>query len=63
MECGATEKGRRLLAEAGNVTRSLRPLLHYVPWILLDDKYSQSAENNLLETLCNKWKPKPPECY
>uniref|UniRef100_A0A1I7ZQH7 Gamma interferon inducible lysosomal thiol reductase n=1 Tax=Steinernema glaseri TaxID=37863 RepID=A0A1I7ZQH7_9BILA len=60
--CAEGERGRRLLALAGQQTASLHPSLTFVPWITIDGKRVNDALYDLRENLCKRLDPMPEEC-
>lgn len=65
--CSDNVLGSKLLQANGVRTESLQPKLVFVPWILVDNKYTdsqlQASLDNLLSVVCKAYQgPKPSEC-
>ncbi|KAK8387012.1 hypothetical protein O3P69_017989 [Scylla paramamosain] len=65
--CYASSEGRRLLHEVGVKQRTAAPDLHYVPWIMINDAYTDNqqteAEKDLKKVVCDAYKgEKPAAC-
>ncbi len=63
IDCANGKKGRKLHADAGELTKALNPAMYFVPWIIIDGKREERAFGNLKEVVCSKYKgPKPEAC-
>ncbi|VDL71002.1 unnamed protein product [Nippostrongylus brasiliensis] len=60
--CATGPSGRRLLAEAGEKTKMLKPPLDSVPWVVIDGDPSSDAAGDLTNVLCRKLTPSPEAC-
>ncbi|KAK0394715.1 hypothetical protein QR680_000894 [Steinernema hermaphroditum] len=60
--CAEGERGRRLLALAGQRTAALQPPLTFVPWITIDGTRVNDAFYDLRENVCKRLEPMPEEC-
>lgn len=65
--CADGDLGSKLLHANGVRTESLQPRLVFVPWILIDNNFTelqlQASLDNLLNVVCNAYKgTKPSEC-
>ncbi|XP_068248939.1 gamma-interferon-inducible lysosomal thiol reductase-like [Palaemon carinicauda] len=65
--CWNSVDGQMLLHEVGEIERTLDPPLTYVPWILINDVYTEeqriAAEADLRGVICNAYQgEKPPQC-
>ena len=58
-ECYRGDLGTKLLLDAGKYTKTLNPQLHYVPWIIINNKHTdrmqQEAEQDLVKYLCQNY--------
>ncbi|TMS34521.1 hypothetical protein L596_002096 [Steinernema carpocapsae] len=61
-KCAEGERGRRLLALAGQQTAALTPPLTFVPWVTIDGSRVTDAYYDLRENLCKRLEPMPEEC-
>ncbi|VDK58544.1 unnamed protein product [Anisakis simplex] len=61
LDCASGKEGRRLLSEAGELTKQID--LTFVPWIELNGKRSVDAMYALHENLCNLMPNKPKQCF
>jgi len=64
--CANGKMGSDLLQKHGVRTENLNPQLVFVPWILINDRFSEAQLEQSLENLtgviCNQFKNKPNEC-
>ncbi|XP_064095764.1 gamma-interferon-inducible lysosomal thiol reductase-like [Macrobrachium nipponense] len=65
--CWNSIEGQELLHSVGEVQRTLNPPLTYVPWILINDVYTDeqlaAAQEDLRTVICNAYTgEKPPQC-
>ncbi|XP_066988241.1 gamma-interferon-inducible lysosomal thiol reductase-like [Macrobrachium rosenbergii] len=66
--CWNSLEGQLLLHETGEKQRQLQPLLSYVPWIIVNDVFSQetldAAQKDLRKVICEAYEGlKPDACY
>ena len=58
--CANSSLGNQLLHGSGILTESLKPKLTYVPWIIIDNKYTDvnqdKAETDLIQFICKNSK-------
>ncbi|CAI5446429.1 unnamed protein product [Caenorhabditis angaria] len=61
-ECASGQRGRRLLALAGQRTAALRPSIEFIPWIMINGERNSDALYDLTQNVCQAMEPKSPAC-
>ena len=54
LDCATGSEGTNILAEMGNDTMVLTPPNEHVPWVTVDGKHEDKAEENLSQFLCKE---------
>uniref|UniRef100_A0A1B6LS94 Saposin A-type domain-containing protein n=1 Tax=Graphocephala atropunctata TaxID=36148 RepID=A0A1B6LS94_9HEMI len=52
MECATSYQGRNLLSQYGVQTTDFIPRVTYTPYVAINRKHNEAAENNLLRVIC-----------
>ncbi|GAB6022281.1 Lysosomal thiol [Chamberlinius hualienensis] len=65
--CATSEEGTQLLHDNGVTTNSANPPVTWVPWIVINDVYSEANEvlatTNFIKLVCDSYTgPLPPQC-